>query len=92
MRCVSPWRQEAEQVIRDALAEAQSLGLNPQATLRLVDGRYPFGPRANHPYDIWLDVRAKLVTGKQKVPAFRTAPPPRPPKEQMAFDLTGSEP
>lgn len=58
---MSWWRSHAEQVIRQALADAQAQGLDEVATLTLVDSRYPFGIREYHPYQMWLKVRRELV-------------------------------
>ena len=56
------WREEAQAVIREALAEADARKLDRAATIKLVDSRYPFGERKRHPYKAWLKVRRELVT------------------------------
>lgn len=66
MNCESRWRKEAREVIDAALTEARSAGLTGDALVAYVDARYPFGPRANHPYKIWLNERALQVFGIKK--------------------------
>jgi hypothetical protein len=56
------WREIARRVILKALDDARDQDLDAAATLKLVDSRYPFGPRANHPYAMWLSERKRLVT------------------------------
>ena len=56
------WREVARRVIMKALDDAHGQGLDAAATLKLVDSRYPFGPRSNHPYAVWLSERKRLVT------------------------------
>lgn len=56
------WRTIARRVILKALEDAKAQGLDPKATLALVDSRYPFGVRDYHPYKMWLSERRKLVT------------------------------
>lgn len=55
------WKNHARSVIVNALSEAKEQGLDDAATLRLVDSRYPFGPRECHPYKMWLAARRELV-------------------------------
>ncbi|MEI8307135.1 MAG: hypothetical protein WCF99_08720 [Chloroflexales bacterium] len=58
---MSNWYARARGVIILALAEAKERGLDDAATLRLVDSRYPFGVRENHPYTMWLKARREWV-------------------------------
>jgi len=62
MTSVVTWKMEARRVIREALAEADERGLDRDATIALVDSRYPFGERKRHPYKVWLEARRALVT------------------------------
>lgn len=57
----SSWYNQAATVIRRRMAEAAAQGLDAAATRRHVDAGYPFGPRANHPYKMWLKARKALL-------------------------------
>jgi hypothetical protein len=72
---MSPWRQKARAVILAALDEARDLGLDARAARRLVDARYPFGPRKRWPYKVWLDERRRLVTFRRRRGAPVDPPP-----------------
>lgn len=50
----SNWRLHARQVIHQAIQDAMQQGLDADATLKLIDSRYPFGARQMHPYQMWL--------------------------------------
>jgi len=58
---MSHWRETSEWVISEALQAAKAQGLDERATRKLVDSRYPFGTRSNHPYTMWLKVRKKML-------------------------------
>ena len=48
------WRDAAKRTIQKALQEAESQGLDAEATHKYVNAAYPFGEREYHPYKIWL--------------------------------------
>lgn len=73
---MSYWRDTARAVIVAALADGKALGLDGPALVRLVDERYPFGPRENHPYKIWLSERRARLRGV--LPAKSAAKEPHP--------------
>ena len=56
----SPWRQQARRILNE-LAES-----NPDVTQKemeqLIRDAYPWGPRAMHPYKIWLSERKRLLS------------------------------
>jgi len=58
---MTSWYAHARGVIILAMAEAKERGMDDAATLRLVDSRYPFGVRENHPYTMWLKARREWV-------------------------------
>lgn len=62
------WRDIARATIQQALIEAESQGLDQDATHKHVNAAYPFGARAYHPYKIWLSEMkrtfAPVVSGK----------------------------
>jgi hypothetical protein len=62
---MATWRDAARGVILKALEDARAAGLEPAATLALVDSRYPFGVRDYHPYKMWLSERKRLLTSPQ---------------------------
>lgn len=55
----SHWRVAAQQVITKVINE------NPNASIeelrKLVSAAYPWHPRENHPYKIWLDEVKRLL-------------------------------
>ena len=57
------WKDHARTVILAAIAEATAQGLSNEATVKLVDSRYPFGERKHHPYKQWLAARRELLFG-----------------------------
>ncbi|HEU0139873.1 MAG TPA: hypothetical protein VFQ79_09195 [Bryobacteraceae bacterium] len=59
----SRWRNYAAPIIRRVLADTAG---RPEAEVRAaLRAAYPFGPRRNHPYKIWLDEIA-AQTGRQR--------------------------
>jgi hypothetical protein len=70
---MSDWATRANRVIRAARAEAAEQGLDPAATLALVDAAYPFGMRKYHPYQMWLKERRRLCGD---LPGVRPLQPP----------------
>ncbi|MBF6596330.1 MAG: hypothetical protein IVW51_18025 [Thermaceae bacterium] len=56
----SMWRVRSRQIIRQIIAET---GMADMPKLKkALTAAYPFGPRANHPYKIWLnEVRVQLA-------------------------------
>jgi hypothetical protein len=70
---MSKWRECARRVIEGALAEGRAVGLGGKELERFVSARYPWGPRANHPYQIWLDEFARQVRGKRPTGRERAA-------------------
>ncbi len=78
---MSPWRTEAAKVVQAAIATGEARGLTGPALLRHIREAYPFGPRRNHPYKIWLsEVNRQLGRSTPKPPKIR-----RPSPGQMAF-------
>lgn len=63
----SRWRVEARRVIDEVLNT-----LSPNATFyqkrKAVSLAYPFGPRENHPYKVWLDEVKKAISVKKRNP------------------------
>ena len=51
------WRDVAREHIQRAIDEAIADGLTGKEIVRRIDAAYPFGERANHPYDMWLSER-----------------------------------
>lgn len=50
---MSHWRDKARPIIREVLAATKG---KPEAEIKTaLHHAYPFGPRAHHPYKIWLD-------------------------------------
>lgn len=65
------WRGNARLVIQGVIAR---VGFDDLAALRkAIREAYPFGPRAHHPYKIWLDEVQKATHGRLK-PGW--TPPP----------------
>lgn len=72
----SPWRAEAAKVVKAAIEAGQARNLSGPALLKHVRQAYPFGPRANHPYKIWLsEVNRQLG---RSTPKPRRVRPPSP--------------
>jgi hypothetical protein len=69
----SPWRASARKVIEQAIADASAEGLDAEATLKLIDSRYPFGFRDLWPYQMWLKER-KIA--RQRLGLLPSAPVP----------------
>jgi hypothetical protein len=63
---MSHWRTKSRKVILAALEEADAAGLEGKAREKFVSDRYPFGERAMHPYQIWLNEFSLLVRGVRK--------------------------
>lgn len=61
MAKTSRWYEWAAATITRVLAEAAAQGLDAEATRRLVDAAYPFGPREHWPYRQWLRARRELL-------------------------------
>lgn len=61
MAKTSRWYEWAAATITRVRKEAQAQGLDPEATRRLVDAAYPFGPREHWPYRQWLRARRELL-------------------------------
>jgi hypothetical protein len=62
---MSKWRECARQMIEKALEEGREAGLGGKELERFISARYPWGPRKNHPYQIWLDEFARQVRGRR---------------------------
>jgi len=62
----SRWRRRAREVIAAVLENHHDTPRD--ALLNLVDGAYPFGERAHHPYKAWLAERRQLVEDLQAAP------------------------
>lgn len=58
---MSNWRTIATEVIRDTIDEATAIGLDAATTDKLIESRYPFGYRRQHPYKVWREVKKELV-------------------------------
>lgn len=56
------WREIARGVIERTAAACAAEGLSEEETLKRIDGAYPFGERAYHPYKMWLDERKRWCT------------------------------
>ena len=77
MKEKSEWRRRSKEVITEALleyeAKALSLGdrFDMKEAFKVVNDRYPFGERENHPYRIWLKTieEAKELMANQS-PSF----------------------
>lgn len=59
------WRDCANRAIEAAMASGRAAGLDGRDLERHVSEAYPFGPRENHPYKIWLDACRKAF-GRHK--------------------------
>lgn len=57
----SAWRQQAEQIVAQALREAREQGLDAKATRKHVSKAYPCPPRKHHPYKIWCSVVREML-------------------------------
>lgn len=70
----SYWRRIARDVIEGAITEARVNGADMEQTIRAA---YPFGQRANWPYQAWLaEVNQALVRlGLREAPAEKPQPP-----------------
>jgi hypothetical protein len=55
------WRDAARDTIEAALRDGRSRGLVGADLIAAVDAAYPFGPRVNHPYQIWLSERRRVL-------------------------------
>lgn len=53
------WRDRARTTIERTLAGATG---SYAERLTAIDAAYPFGPRAHHPYKVWLEERAKAAS------------------------------
>lgn len=76
------WRQRAEVVIRQVIADhpdAQGVELK-----RLISAAYPFGPRANHPYTVWCQTVARHL-GTRPPRQKSTGPDSVPPGQGRLF-------
>jgi hypothetical protein len=71
-------------LIEGALAEGREAGLEGKGLERFVSARYPWGPRVNHPYQIWLDEFARQVRGKR--PSEGPARPRDLPGQERLFE------
>lgn len=61
------WRDQARPVVTRAIADGRDAGLTGRDLLKHVQAFYPFGPRENWPYKVWLDeVRCQLGRRKRK--------------------------
>ena len=59
MATTSPWRLHARNVIQAAISNCQSS--DPKAIRKAIRDAYPYGLRANHPYQIWCsEVKSAL--------------------------------
>ncbi len=47
------WRSKSAEVLRGLVSQVKHLA--PEDARRVISQAYPFGPRSNHPYKIWLD-------------------------------------
>lgn len=56
----SPWRNRARPIIARVIAEH---GHDERALRKALHAAYPFGPRENHPYKIWLDEIKRQLSG-----------------------------
>jgi len=75
------WRKRAAAVVAEAIKTGEAKGLEGPALRQHVSRAYPFGPRENYPYKVWLsEVNRQLGLSTPKPPK---APPPLP--GQMAF-------
>ncbi len=71
---MSYWRKQAAPIIRRVIEE---VGCDDERVLRkALAEAYPFGPKAYHPYKIWLDEIKKQLQG----PKPKSSPAPRPPR------------
>lgn len=56
----SPWRLHARNVIQAAIRTCQSS--DPKVIRKAIRDAYPYGLRANHPYQIWCsEVKSALA-------------------------------
>jgi hypothetical protein len=53
------WRDEACEIIHEALAEAQALGLDGEALVRHVGAAYPCGAR--HEWKVWRQEMNRIL-------------------------------
>lgn len=57
MKRTSPWRNKAKRQIEET--GNRLLSQSPSADLKWlrteISKKYPFGPRENHPYQVWLE-------------------------------------
>ena len=74
------WEQRASEVCEQAVHSGRAQGLSDDALRRYVSSQYPFGPRAMHPYKVWLAVVRKALG-----PAGSVCPAP--PKDEDACRL-----
>jgi hypothetical protein len=51
------WREQAAPIIRRVLEETE--GQDERAIRAALRAAYPWGPRANYPYQVWLDECAR---------------------------------
>jgi len=79
----SYWRRRAAPIIARVLAETKG---KPEAEVReALRAAYPFGPRAHHPYRIWLD-EIRVQTGRRRIGSRvrrMQGRPPEPPDPQQ---------
>ena len=62
---MSSWRNKARTVISTVIRDNPNLSL--EELKKKISDAYPFGMRAYHPYQIWLDeVKDQLGTKKHK--------------------------
>jgi hypothetical protein len=70
---MSYWRRQAIPIIRRVIEE---VGRDDERALRkALAEAYPFGPRAYHPYKIWLDEIKKQLQGPKPRDSFAPRPP-----------------
>lgn len=62
----SQWREKAASVIREVINEVGTE--DEKALKKALREAYPFGPKAMHPYKIWLD-EIKVQTGQKETKA-----------------------
>ena len=85
------WRMASRIAILEAIAEAERLGLEGRHRLRYVRRHgYPFGPRENYPYKVWLSEMRWLLNGG-RLPG-RGRGPRRPADGQQELSLTTEDP
>lgn len=80
------WKEKARDVILAVMRGSLADGVSREEMLRRVDESYPFGPRKNYPYTVWLEVRRNLLFEGQDgpVPTHK-----RKPSEAKKLRITG---